>query len=111
MGEYWQGFTGWSKLSGPNVPFARVLEESGLTQDRYNRYMSVLSAFGAERVTFVRLSGAPPRTELLLYRSGMVFSGCVMDLTNERLVPDAGQGENGQVTALADGWFVRYACV
>jgi hypothetical protein len=118
------GQTRWSNIgiSSPQVQDAtraEMLEEVGLSDERYKRYLALLDTVNAQRATFTHRSGRSPEVSLWVGGEGWVASSYYVDIVHRSTPPDKivedvfaymereGYGTYRVYSELGDGWFVE----
>jgi hypothetical protein len=90
-----------------------VLARTGLTVDKYNKYLTLLQVVGASSVTIVT-SGEPHRetVEFLVYRAGFAGSGCGASITweSDGAPRHASPGMEPNIASLESQWFALSRC-
>lgn len=116
IGDFWEYEGKWTRQRDGLKAFdlGEVLEAERIGHDRYEKYKQLFKRLQAERVTRRADKDVSSMTRILVYRSGAVMSGCVMELLATAPAPQArGQRGNGgfvEVTDLGGGWYVEYGC-
>lgn len=116
IGDFWEYQGTWTRQRDGLKAFdlGEVLEAEGIGHDRYEKYKQLFKRLQAERVTRRADKEVGSMTRIMVYRSGAVMSGCVMELVATALAPQArgqrGQGSFVEVTDLGGGWYVQYDC-
>jgi hypothetical protein len=126
IGEYWESFD-LMRLKKPwrqSIPVEgsqdsadrslnEVLTRTGLTVDKYNKYLSLLHIVGASRVTIVS-SREPDRETVafLVYRAGFAGNGCGAFITweSDGAPRHASAGLEPDITSLEPQWFASSRC-
>jgi hypothetical protein len=126
IGDYWATFdlmrlqNRWRQsipADSSSDPADRSLDEvlvrSGLTGDRYNKYLTLLHKVGASRVDIVT-SGEPHRETVafLVYRAGFAGNGCGAFITweSDGTPRHASPGLEPDITSLEPQWFASSRC-
>ena len=126
IGEYWATFDlmrlqkRWRQsipAAGSPDPVDRSLDEvlarTGLTVDKYNKYLTLLHMVGASRVEIVS-SGEPHRETVafLVYRAGFAGNGCGAFITweSDGAPRHASPGLEPDITSLESQWFALSRC-
>ncbi|ALO36156.1 hypothetical protein CMT41_16525 [Colwellia sp. MT41] len=114
IGDFWEYGNKWNTLQNPRrkVAFEVVLNEVGISSDRYGEYIAQLKIVGSERVSYC--SNIPSLTSIMVYRSGFSISGCMTTVNiygdGSMPVTDITPRFSTEITPLEEGWYIEHFC-
>lgn len=114
IGEYWEFNGKWITNNDFNrkISLAQVLEETGLSNERYEEYLSLFELTGAELVEICPKN--PTWTRILVRRSGLSVAGCLtsVNIRGDGSIPhsDVRPGNSSEILRLGDGWYLKHDC-
>lgn len=116
LGEhYWKDSDTWHHSNDFNTKLSidQVLSKVKLSKERYQKYITMMKALGAERVTTSEIGGRK-RTSLIFYRGGLAVSGCTVSVVKPDKEPKPygtkGRGDFMEVIELEDKWIIEHEC-
>lgn len=114
IGDFWKHGDSWTRQLGPKqFQLHEVLAISGISADRYEQYKVMLASAGAERFSYCRSELYGDHFSALVYRSGLMVSGCSGTIDWDKVLP-ASRGKQGEdfteIISLEDGWYLEYSC-
>lgn len=114
IGEYW-GYNGeWSANRNyeNKISLSQVLERVGLSEQRYQKYLTLFEVADSERVEYCPRK--PSWTRIMVHRSGLAIAGCLttINLNGDRSIPETKVKPNSsrEITPLGDGWYLNHDC-
>lgn len=114
IGKYWKTTDGLWYKSGErsrNIPIEKVLEEVGIAEERYARYMKLFKSTGSQRISHCRETGW---SRIIMSASGLGVSGCLTSINiNDNLnIPKSNIAESysSEITPIIEGWYINHDC-
>lgn len=113
LGEFWEfdGLWNTNQNYERKVKLNVVLEEEHLTKDRYEKYLELLEATGAQRIEFCsELNGG--WTRMIMETSGISVSGTSssIEVYEDQSIPtsDIQKSYSSEVSPIVDGWHIKH---
>lgn len=114
IGEFWETSDGlWYKSSeySRKIPIEKVLNEVGISEVRYARYMALFKATGSQRISHCLESGW---SRIILNASGLGVSGCLtsININGNLSIPnsDITKSYSSEITPIIEGWYINHDC-
>lgn len=114
IGGYWGHNDKWSTNQNyeRKIYLEQVLNEVGLSKERYKSYLSLFEEIGSERIEYCPKK--PSRVRIFVHRSGLAVSGCLtsINLNGDGSIPEEDYKPSyfSEITPLGDGWYLKYDC-
>lgn len=114
IGGYWEHDNKWNTNNNYDrkVSLAQVLKEIGLSNDRYQEYLTLFEITGSERIEFCPKK--PSWARIMVHRSGLAVSGCLttVNINGDRSIPksDVQPSYSSEIRPLGDGWYLNHDC-
>ena len=113
IGDYWEHDNKWSENSNYDrkIPLEQVLEEVGLSNERYQEYVTLFKVTGSERIELCPEIGW---TRIMVHRSGLAVSGCLttININRDSSIPksEVKPGYSSEIRPLGNGWYLNHDC-
>ncbi len=114
IGDYWGHNGKWNTNQNyeHKISLEKVLNEVGLTKERYESYLYLLEEIGSERIEYC--PNQPSWVRIMAHRSGLAVSGCLttINLNGDGSIPDTEikPSYSSEITPLGDGWYLNHDC-
>ncbi len=113
IGDYWEYDNKWSANSNyeRKISLEQVLEEVGLSNERYLEYVTLFNVTGSERIEFCPEIGW---ARIMVHRSGLAVSGCLttININHNSSIPESEvkPGYSSEIRTLGGGWYLNHDC-
>ena len=113
IGDYWEYDNKWSARSNyeRKISLEQVLEEVGLSNERYQEYVTLFKVTGSERIEFCPEIGW---TRIIVHGSGLAVSGCLttININQNSQIPksEVKPSYSSEIRALGGGWYLNHDC-
>ncbi|WP_346837986.1 hypothetical protein [Microbulbifer sp. SAOS-129_SWC] len=114
IGEYWRHNGKWNTNRNyeRKISLAKVLEEVGLSDQRYQEYLSLFEKTGSNRISYCPKD--PSWARIIVHSSGLSVSGCLtsININGDQSVPvtDVKPSYSSEITPLGAGWYISHDC-
>ncbi|GAB1263577.1 hypothetical protein NBRC116493_23220 [Aurantivibrio infirmus] len=114
IGDYWEHSGKWNTNQNyeRKILLEQVLNEVGLSKERYENYLSLLKKISSERIEYCPKQ--PSWVRIMVHRSGLAVSGCLttINLNGDGSIPntDIKPSYSSEITPLVDGWYLNHDC-
>ena len=113
IGDYWEYSGEWShsKHYEKKMTLDEVLDEVGISMNRYNEYLALFEKVGAKRISYGPKSGW---TRIIIGTSGLGVSGAMtsININDDGSIPpsDIQESYQTEIIPIVDGWYINHDC-
>lgn len=114
IGNFWKTTDGlWYKSGEPSrkISIKTVLEEVGIPEERYARYVKLFKSTGSQEISHCR---EIEWSRIIMSAGGLGVSGCLtsININGNLNIPksDIAESYSSEITPIIEGWYINHDC-